>query len=57
MKRIDDLVGATVQNIYVTSSGTLRIYFKPVDGRYATEDWTPMVVKIPPEPKKRTRKK
>jgi hypothetical protein len=50
---IDDLVGATVRRIEVTASGTLRLYFKPTSGQWTSEDWNPLMVRIPPEPKKR----
>lgn len=53
MKRIDDLVGATVRRIEVTASGTLRLYFKPTGMPWNAEDWNPLTVRIPPEPKKR----
>jgi len=57
VKRIDDLVGATVRRIRVSRAGKLYLWFAPTDGRYTTEDWDPMVVEIPREPKKRKAKR
>jgi len=53
MKRIDDLVGATVRRIEVGRYGTMHLYFKPTDGTFCPRDWNPMIVQIPKEPKKR----
>ena len=52
MKRIDDLVGATVRRVEVGRGGTLHIFFEAVDAHWP-EDWDPMIVQIPKEPKRR----
>jgi hypothetical protein len=57
VKRIDDLIGATVRHIRVSRAGKLYLWFAPTGDRYTTEDWDPMVVEIPREPKKRKAKR
>lgn len=56
MTRIDMLKGAVVNSMYVGRSGTLHLYFKAADGTYiGVQGFSPLVVRIPAEPKKRRR--
>jgi hypothetical protein len=53
MKRIDDLAGATVVKVEVGRGGKVRLSLNDTRG-YSCE-WSPIVIEIPPEPKKRKR--
>jgi len=52
MKRIDELAGAKVKQIDINRNGTLHLYFEGRDGGNVWA-WSPMIVQIPREPKKR----
>ena len=56
MKRIDELAGATVKRIEVGRNGTLHLYFEGRNGG-SVWAWSPMIVQIPREPKKRKAKR
>jgi len=56
MKRVDELVGATVCEVAVGRGGTIHLRFRRINGSWGVSDWDPMVVRIPREPKKRKAK-
>jgi hypothetical protein len=57
MKRIDDLIGATVRRIDVSRAGKIYLWFKPTGPQFCCNDWNPMAVEIPAEKRPHRRRK